>query len=112
MGREKQGNRKVETTTRLACNATVKMDLRWEFHGGRLHVDHSNRYLDGSMATLRLPCREKRERRRPCRAHGITARVGPEQATKNPEIAEIFDLPAARIGATAAGFCAVLGSST
>jgi hypothetical protein len=34
--------------------------------------------------------------------------VGPEQATKDPEIAEIFDLPAARIGAAAAGFCAVL----
>ena len=51
---------------------------------------------------------EKRECRRPCRAHGITARVGPEQATKMPEIAEIFTLPAAPIGATAADFCAVL----
>jgi hypothetical protein len=34
--------------------------------------------------------------------------VGPEQATKMPEIAEIFALPAAPIGATAADFCAVL----
>jgi len=51
---------------------------------------------------------EKRACGRPCRAHGITARVGPEQATKKPKIAEIFALPAAPIGATAADFCAVL----
>jgi hypothetical protein len=43
-------------------------------------------------------------RRRPCGAHGITARDGLERATKMPEMAEIFDLPNARIGAMAADF--------
>jgi len=59
------------------------------------------------------PCKamggENRECGAPFRAHGITARSSPEPAIENPEIAEIFDLPDARSGATVADFCAVLG---
>jgi hypothetical protein len=47
--------------------------------------------------------REKRVRRPLCGVGGITAASGQEPAMKMPELAEIFALPNARIGATAAG---------
>ena len=53
---------------------------------------------------------EKRRAKSACRARRITARSDPESGTKNPEIAELFDLPNAGIEALATDFGRALGN--